>query len=365
MDALSERLAARALALCRVPSPTGEERALCDAIEAWAKGLGAACVRAGNSLVVGAPASGPAAVALVGHLDTVPAAASDGPPRIEGERLHGRGASDMKGGLAVALDLFEARLSRGASLPPLVLYEREEGPYGENGLEGLFAAGLVPRVGLAVCLEPTAGALQLGCVGSLHATVRFRGRSAHSARPWEGANAVHAAGPLLARLQALLPREVVSNGLVFREVATVTRASGGLARNVVPDVFELNLNYRFAPGKGLDAAQADVRDLVGGDDGGRSIAVEIEFTDLSPSGPVCLGNPAVQALAQMAARVEPKQAWTDVARFAAHGIDAVNFGPGEPSQAHQAGEWAEIARLGEAWRLLDRLLDGRMPAGQG
>lgn len=351
MDALSERLAERTLALCRVRSPTGDERALCDELAAWAKGLARGPVaRLGNSLVVGAPDARPS-VALVGHLDTVPFFAGDGEPRRDGARIVGKGASDMKGGVAVALALFED-LPRTTPISLfLVLYEREEGPYAENGLEPLFAAGALPRFDLVICLEPTANALQLGCVGSVHATLRFRGRSAHSARPWEGENAVHAAGPLLAKLAALPPRDVERDGLVYREVFTVTRAAGGHARNVVPDLFELNLNYRFAPGKRLEEAQADVRGLVGE-------GPEIDFTDLSPSGPPCLANPLVQRLRPLTRGIAPKQAWTDVARFAVHGIDAVNFGPGDPAQAHQAGEWADVAALGECYRALAALFGG-------
>jgi succinyl-diaminopimelate desuccinylase len=348
MDELSDRLAERTLALCHVRSPSGEEGALCDQLVAWAKGL---ClgpvVRFGNALVLGAPAPGRSAIALVGHLDTVPFFSGDGEPRRGDGRIYGKGASDMKGGIAVAQALYE-----DLSGPPiLILYDREEGPYAENGLEPLFAAGALPRLDLAICLEPTANALQLGCVGSLHATVRFRGKSAHSARPWEGRNAVHAAGPLLARLLALPAVEVERDGLIYREVFSVTRASGGHARNVLPELFELNLNYRFAPGKDLERAQDDVRRLVG--DG-----ADIEFTDLSPSGLPCLGNPIVKRLCSVVKGVAPKQAWTDVARFAVHGIDAVNFGPGEPAQAHQVGEWAEVAALGECYRTLRSILEG-------
>lgn len=352
MDDVNEKLAERTLELCRIRSPTGEEAAICDQLEAWARDrCPTATRRLGNSLVVGRPLPGRPTVALVAHLDTVPFFEGDGEPRREDNRLIGKGASDMKGGLALAQQLAETLPHWSAYVPLLVLYEREEGPYADNGLEALFAAGAIPPVELAICLEPTANALQLGCVGSLHATLRFRGQAAHSARPWEGRNAVHEAGPLLARLAALPPREVEEEGLTFREVASITRAQGGQARNVVPDLFELNLNYRFAPGKSLEEAQAEVRELVGE-------GPEIEFTDLSPSGPLCLGNPIVQRLKKLAGRVEPKQAWTDVARFAAHGIDAVNFGPGEPSQAHQAGEWAEVALLGAAHDILWNLFVG-------
>lgn len=349
MDELSERLAERTLALCRVRSVTGEEAALCDELERWARDR-FPVRRAGNALVVGAPVAGRPTLGLVGHLDTVPFFAGDGEPRREGSRLVGKGASDMKGGLAVALSLLED-LSAGTSATPLlVLYDREEGPYAENGLEPLFAAGAIPPLALAVCLEPTNNEIQLGCVGSLHATLRFRGRSAHSARPWEGHNAIHAAGELLRTLEKQAPREVAFDGLTYREVVSVTRAAGGQGRNVVPALFELNLNYRFAPGKSLETAQQDVRALVGDQ-------AEIEFTDLSPGGPPCLANPWVGRLRGRAAGLGPKQAWTDVARFAVHGMEAINFGPGDPAQAHQVGEWAEVGPLGDCYRALRSLFE--------
>ncbi|MHB1845395.1 MAG: succinyl-diaminopimelate desuccinylase [Deltaproteobacteria bacterium] len=352
MTPLAERLSARTLELCRVPSPISEERALCDELQRWAgeRLVGWPVRRVSHSLVIGERATDRPTVALVGHLDTVPYFPEDQPPHREGSRIVGKGASDMKGGLAVALELCERLPPKTPLQPLLVLYEREEGPYFENGLEGLWAAQALPRVDLALCLEPTDGAVQAGCVGSLHATVRFRGRAAHSARPWEGRNAIHAAGPLLAALEATAPREARESGLAFREVYSVTRLSGGKARNVVADLCELNLNYRFAPGKSVEAAEAELRALCE-----RYGAAEVLLTDRAPSGPVCLENPLVARLLAQGLRAEPKQAWTDVARLAQWGIDAVNFGPGQPSQAHQAGEWAEGERLAEVYLALERL----------
>jgi succinyl-diaminopimelate desuccinylase len=345
MTPLEERLAELTLALCRISSPTGEERALCDHLEQLAKQWQLPARRDGNTLIL--PGGRP--LALVGHLDTVPDFPGDGSPRLEGHRLHGKGASDMKGGVAVALALL-------TDLPPerrphLILYDREEGPYAENGLEPLFARDLLPPLALAVCLEPTRNALQLGCVGSLHATVRFRGKSAHSARPWEGENAIHKAGKLLAALAAVPRRPVARGDLTFYEVTQVTRAQGGRARNVVPDLFELNLNHRFAPGTSIEQAKTQLRQLVGetGD-------AEIEFTDLSPSGLTCEANPEVERLRRLGIPVEAKQAWTDVARFGVNGIDAVNFGPGDPAQAHQVDEWCEVPALARAFELLQTWL---------
>ena len=337
-------LAERTAALCRIPSVTGSEQALCDHLEREARQRGAPVQRVGQSLVLGDLADHRPALALVAHLDTVPGHADDGPVRIDGGRLYGLGASDMKGGLAVALALSEALPL--AALPlnlVLVLYDREEGGYAENGLEPLFAAvPALDRLHLAICLEPTDGQLQLGCVGGLQATVAFTGKSAHSARPWQGENAIHRAGELLSELHRRERVRVVCDGLEFFEVVGATLAKGGTARNVVPDRFELNLNYRFAPGKSLAQAEQELRDLVAG-------RAEVTITDRSPSGRVCLDHPWVKQFAEGAQlAITSKQAWTDVARFGARGIDAINYGPGATSQAHQAQEWVEVAALARA-----------------
>ena len=354
MSADAASLAQRTLELCRIPSPIGEEKAIADQLEAWACETYAwgEIVRQSNSLILGRLDDPRPTVGLFGHVDTVPPHASEPPPRIEDERVFGLGSSDMKGGLAVMMALAET-LPR-AELPVnlvLVLYEREEGPYLENGLQPLLETeSALRRIRFGIALEPTDCVVQVGCVGSLHATLTFRGRSAHSARPWQGDNAVHRAGPFLAELLALAPGEVRSGGFTFREVFSVTRAQGGRARNVVPDVFELNLNYRFAPGKSLDEAQDDVRRLV-------ADRAEIAFTDLSPSGRVCADNPLFQRLlAVTGLPAEAKQAWTDVARLSELGIDAVNFGPGETAQAHQANESIPIASLALAYERLATFL---------
>lgn len=356
MSDLATRLAHSALELCRIPSPIGQERELADHVEAWAHARfpRREVFRLGHSLVVGNLQEERPTVALVGHLDTVPPHPMEPPPRLEGERLFGLGSSDMKGGLAVMLALAEDLPL--AELPVnvlLLLYEREEGPYLESGLGPLFEARPeLKRVKFAIALEPTDGEVQVGCVGSLHATLRFKGRSAHSARPWQGENAIHKAGPLLAELLARPRREVVCEGFTFYEVMSITRATGGRARNVVPDHLELNLNYRFAPGRSLREAQQEVLTLV-------ADHAEVEFTDLAPSGRVCASNPLFQQLLLLSG-LQPtaKQAWTDVARFAEFGVDAVNYGPGETSQAHQANESASVPALVSAYEKLSSFLRG-------
>ena len=205
-------------------------------------------------------------------------------------------------------------------------------------------------VDLAVCLEPSDNKLSLGCNGSIHATLTFEGRTAHSARPWEGDNAITKAAALLAELGSRAPREVTVDGMLFREVMTPTLASGGRGRNVVPDRFELNLNYRFAPGKTPEQALEEVRTLVG--DRARVVA-----TDLSPAGRPHRAHPLVQKLiASGIATVERKQAWTDVARFDQIGVPAVNFGPGLNAQAHQPNEYTALPLLEGGYRILERFL---------
>jgi len=356
MSSLAARLAQSTLQLCQISSPIGHEGPIADHVERWALARfpHEAVARVGHSLVVGRLDDPRPTVALVGHLDTVPAHPNDGPPRLEGERVFGLGASDMKGGLAVMMALAEdLPLSELPVNLVLILYEREEGPYVESGLGPLFdQRPELKRVRFGIAMEPTDGLVQVGCVGTLHATLKFTGRSAHSARPWQGENAIHKAGPLLSELLARQRVEVLHEGFAFFEVMSVTLAHGGRARNVVPDTMELNLNYRFAPGKSLAQAQEDVRALVAG-------RAEVIFTDLSPSGRVCADNPLYQRLlAVTGLPAASKQAWTDVARFGEWGVDAVNYGPGETAQAHQANESAPIQGLAVAYEKLAAFLRG-------
>lgn len=356
---LADALAARTEALCAVASPIGQERRLCDELEGWARARFPSVRRVENSLVIlcdtpGRPGPGRPLVALCGHLDTVPIHPGDeGPPRREGDRIVAPGASDMKSGVAVAMELAE-RLPAAARFADLalVLYAREEGPFLENELGPVLERSPeLARAALAVCLEPTDGKLALGCVGSLHATVTFSGRSAHSARPWQGENAVHRAGALLVELASRPPRETASGGLPFREVLSATRIEGGRARNVVPDRCSLNLNFRFAPDRTVEEAVREIEAL------GHRFGAEVEITDRSPACPAFADHPLVARLRERAGlEVEPKQAWTDVARLAAAGIPAVNFGPGATSQAHQRGEWVEIPAIERAFRALERFL---------
>jgi succinyl-diaminopimelate desuccinylase len=335
--------------LCAIPSPIGEERELCDAIAARLSrvALAAPIRRYGDSIVVPVTRGKGRRVALVGHLDTV--RTENGPARQEGARVHGAGASDMKSGLAIMIVLAEMLGQAAPCDLTLVFYAREEGPYADNELGPVLEQDPELRdVELAVCLEPSDNRLHLGCCGAIHASVTFEGRTAHSARPWEGDNAIVKAAPLLAKLAALAPEEHVVDGLVYKTVTTVTLASGGRGRNVVPDAFTLNLNHRFAPDTSLEQAEANVRALVG--EGAR-----VELTDRSPAAKPAATHDLVEKLVASGVRaVEPKQAWTDVARFSALGIPAVNFGPGENAQAHQKNESTSTALVVEGYEIFVR-----------
>lgn len=344
--------------LCAIASPIGEEEELCTRVSDRLARLELAgpIRRYGNSIVVPVVRTrepGRAHVALVGHLDTV--RTENGPARQEGSRIFGAGASDMKAGLAAMIVVAELAAKLVACDLTLVFYAREEGPYVENELGPVLDADADLRsVDLAVCLEPSDNRLHVGCCGAIHATVTYSGRTGHSARPWEGENAITKSAGLLARLAALEPIDHVIDGHVYRTVTTVTLANGGRSRNVVPDLFTLNLNHRFAPTTSLEQAQADLLALVGSSEG-----ATVTFTDLSPGAMPGTSHPLVRKLIAAGVRgVEPKQAWTDVARFSALGIPAINFGPGENAQAHQKNESTDCALLFEGYRILVTWLSG-------
>ena len=346
-------LAQRTLQLCQIRSPIGQEAEIAAYVARETSGE-----RIGNAVVCGRVSGARPAVLLAGHLDTVPIQEGDFPARRENGRVYGRGASDMKGALAVMIELWQ-RLDRGALPLDLVLlfYDREEGPIAENGLLPILERRPdLGKASLALCLEPTDLALQLGCCGSMHATVTFHGRSAHSARPWQGENAIHKAGALLSHLAAQAPRDVRVGDLLYREVMSVTRIEGFTGRNVVPARCDLNLNFRFAPGRSVEDAEREVLALA------QRFGATATVTDRAPSGPAILDNPLLQEFrAVTAVPVEAKQAWTDVAQLAQLGIPAANFGPGEQAQAHQRGESCPEPALERAHAMLERFLREAVP----
>ena len=358
-----ERLA---LELLSIPSVIGNEAAICDFCEAWLRERKVyGITRAGENLAFQARELDPAkpTVLLLGHLDTVPKS-DENPPRLEGDKIYGLGASDMKCADAVLMQLTAAAVARESRYNVTgVLYAREEGSYAESGMPEILAAapGAFSGVDLCIAMEPTDNRFELGCLGTMHARVTLRGQRAHSARPWQGENAIQLAGPLLCRLAELEPRDCSFHGLLFREVCSATQIEYEGARNVVPGKCVVNLNFRYGPDRDGDDAVAWVHDFVRSALGERVFEerAEVEIVDLCPSGRVCGDNELLAALEAVAGddcETVAKQAWTDVGRLSNMGLDAINFGPGHTAQAHQVGEFASRELLAESWSILERWL---------
>ena len=341
-------LAQRTLELVDIPSESRHEQAMYDYVTATVP-LDQAF--ADGESVIFAKRTGKPLILLAGHTDTVPAQGNI-PGRIEDGAVVGLGASDMKGGLAVMIELgrWAAQTELAYDLA-LLFFPREELGPAENPLPGVFEhTGLVDEAQLVICLEPTDNTLQLGCLGNLNARAVFEGRSAHSARPWLGVNAIRLAFDGLQQVLAAEPRDVDIDGLVFREVISVTQLNAGIASNVIPAQAEAILNFRYAPDRSPESAVARVRELVGAD---------VEILSNSPPAHVALRSPIVERLQSVGGfDVEPKQAWTNVADFAARGLDAINLGPGGTRYAHAVDERVEISELERTYDALQRFLLG-------
>lgn len=349
MSDLAERLARRTLELVDIPSESLHERAIRERLRSLVP-IPFEPVYEGDEAYLWARERRPGTPLLVlaGHYDTVPAQGNV-PGRLDAGAVHGCGASDMKGGVAVALELVRD-LGERAPGPvdlALLLFGREELPPEHNPLPALFdACPLLQEADLAVLLEPTDLEIQAGCVGNLSARVTFHGVSGHSARPWLADNALHRAIEGLARVATHERREAILDGLPFYEVASVTRLEGGLADNVVPDRAIATVNVRYPPDRAPAEAEDFVRSLVPTD-------ATVEILGNSPPGAVVADAPLVEALrAQGGFPLAPKQAWTNVADFTSRGIPAVNFGPGATRYAHAKDELVEIAALERAYLAL-------------
>lgn len=347
---MKECLINHTIELVKINSVIGNEKEIADHVQRFLKKYfpEGNIIRHSNSLIAFTDIS-PAkkTLCLLGHLDTVPGT-NDHTGKVIDGKIYGLGASDMKGGLAVMMTLVEYLSDKQPAYNLIyVFYEKEEGPYNQNGLEPLLQNyDIIQKSDLVFALEPTNNRVQLGCLGTMHAWVIFRGKRAHSARPWEGDNAIHKAHWLLKKLSEFDRVEYDFDGLKFYEVinATMCQFSGG--RNIIPEEFRLNLNYRFAPGKSVEQAKRDLIEFVG--DG-----AEVEFTDLSPAGRVCKDNPVLREfIARYGLETEAKQAWTDVGRLSEYGIDAVNFGPGDTTQAHQKNEYIPVDNLVKSFNIL-------------
>jgi len=335
--------------LINIPSVIGNEDEITTVIAARLA-VTRPVLRLGNALVVGEPTGKPLVV-LYGHTDTVPEQ-DNGTAHLNAGRIYGLGASDMKAGLAVMLHLLEdPAVADGPFDVAGVFYDKEEGPSADNGLEDVLEA--VPWLAdadFSIVLEPTDLNLELGCNGVMNADVVFNGHAAHSARPWLGENAVTKAGAWLAAMHERQPESIDVAGLEYREVFSVTGAAGGIAKNVLPARFTLNLNYRFPPIYDLDEAEARIREVA-------SAADEVIITDRAAAGTIPEGNPYLVGLEALVGGTRTaKQGWTDVARLTGRGIPAVNYGPGEVAQAHQKTESVPAESLSVVFDVLQALL---------
>ena len=335
--------------LINIPSVIGNEEEITTAIEFRMAAIRPA-LRLGNALVVGEPTGKPLVV-LYGHTDTVPEQRNT-TASVDADRVHGLGACDMKAGVSVMIHLLEdPEVLSGPYDVVGVFYDKEEGPSAENGLEDVLnTVGWLADAEFSVVLEPTDLNLELGCNGAMNADIIFNGHAAHSARPWLGENAVTKAGAWLAAMHDRMPEPVEIAGLGSREVFSVTRANGGIANNVLPSRFTINLNYRVPPIYDLEAAEARLRQVA-------AEADEVVITDGAPAGTIPEGNHHLARLETLVGGARTaKQGWTDVARLTGRGIPAVNFGPGEVAQAHQATESVPINNLETVFDVLRRFL---------
>lgn len=334
-------------AICDIPSVSGDEATLADAIHEAIGGLAHLEVhRDGDTIVARTDLGRDKRVVIAGHIDTVPV--NDNLPVREMQQdgepyLWGRGTVDMKGGTAVQLKL-AAELTDPRVDITWMWYDNEEVDAERNGLTrlartrpDLFAADF------AILGEPSNGQVEGGCNGTMRIVARTHGVRSHSARAWMGENAIHAAAPILQRLAAYRPREIEVEGLVYREGMNAVGISGGVAGNVIPDLCEVSINYRFAPSRTLDEAEAHVRGVLDG--------FELEIVDRAAGArPGLDAELAQEFLAAVGAQPRPKYGWTDVARFSALGVPAVNYGPGDPSLAHHDHERVSFRQIEDVER---------------
>ncbi len=341
-------------ALVDIPSESRNEARLADEVEAAlrAQTSGFEIIRNGDAVLARTAYGRPSRVLLAGHLDTVPVAGNL-PSRLQGSDLYGCGTADMKSGDAVFLHL-AATVADPVHDLTLVFYDCEEIEAASNGL-GRIERELPDWLAADVAIlgEPTAGYIEAGCQGTLRVVISATGTRAHSARSWLGDNAIHKLAGVLQRLAGYRARSADIDGCIYREGLSAVRINGGVAGNVIPDAASVTVNFRFAPDRSPDAALQHVQEVFAGLD------VHLEQTDAAAGALPGLSQPAAKALVEAAGgNVRAKYGWTDVARFAALGIPAVNFGPGDPNLAHTRDERVPVANITAAVDMLRRYLGG-------
>ena len=336
-------------ALVDVESESRNEKVIADCVEEVLRAASHLSVdRHGNTVMARTDLGREQRVVLAGHLDTVPIN-NNFPSTVVDDLIYGCGTSDMKSGVALALHLAATLPDPGYDVTYL-FYEAEEIEHQYNGL-GLVAEAHPDwlEADFAVLLEPTYGTVEAGCQGTLRVVARTHGRRAHTARAWRGVNAIHAAGEILRRLDDYRPRTVTIDGCTYREGLNAVRIAGGVAGNVVPDECEVEVNMRFAPDRTEKQALEHVQEVFEG--------FELEVTDSAPGAlPGLTAAPAREFLAAVGAEPAAKLGWTDVARFAALGIPALNYGPGDPLLAHAPDEHVEIGKIRDGAATLHRWL---------
>ena len=336
-------------ALVDIESVSRNEKEITDCVEEALRSAPHLSVyRHGNTLMARTDLGRDRRVVLAGHLDTVPLN-NNFPSSSRGNLMYGCGTADMKSGVAQALNLAMAVAEPRYDVTYL-FYEAEEIEARYNGLT--LVAQAHPdwlTADFAVLLEPTYGKVEAGCQGSMRVTVSTTGRRAHSARSWYGVNAIHAAEEVLRRLEAHEARSVTIDGCTYREGLNAVGIRGGVAGNVIPDRCEVEVNYRFAPDRGEPEAEAYLREVFAG--------FEVEVADSSPGAlPGLTAEPAREFVAAVGGAPVAKLGWTDVARFAALGVPALNFGPGDPNLSHTADEHVEIDKISDGAAVLHRWL---------
>jgi succinyl-diaminopimelate desuccinylase len=342
--------------LMAVPSLSGQEAALADAVE---KTLGACpwlqVARVGDNVVARTRLGRGQRLVLAGHLDTVPPGGNEA-PRLDGDTVWGVGASDMKGGLAVMLDLASTMQEPAVDLT-WCFYAREEIGREDSGLLELWTQRPDLLVGdVAVLGEPTNALVEAGCQGTMRIRIVLRGVRAHTARPFTGRNAIHRLAPLLQRVVEWPGRDVVLDGCTYAEQIQVVSVEGGVAANVVPDEVQIVINHRYAPDRRAADAESSLHALFDpvlepekGD--------EWEVLDAGDGAPPSLDHPLLRSLVEhTGASPKAKVGWTDVASFWAHGVPAANFGPGDPLLAHHPDERVSRVQLERARQVLAALI---------
>jgi len=337
--------------LLKIDSPTTNEKALTDYIQArLADYSGYKLTRKNNLLIYEThSADSKPYLALYGHLDTVPNQQTK-PPYQDKDKIYGCGASDMKAGLAVMLKLLEdfSKLPAAFNLQ-FVFYDQEEGPFIKSGLKNAFIDfPFLKQADLAIVLEPTSNEIQTGCLGVINAEIIIRGKSGHSARPWQAKHPLDRALGLISKLNSFEPVKYQFDGLDFYEVLSITHLMSGKAKNIIPPHLEIWLNYRFNPSRSISDAVDFLKKLVPEDKN-----ISLKIVDTSPAGQVVSKNSLLKKLVDKnSLKLRAKQAWTDVARLTLEGIPAVNFGPGDPSQAHQIDEYVYSSAMDENYAIL-------------